>query len=176
MGFVYQSIAWIIAANFFIVLKAWGIEDTTGYLVFKSENMLLVHLEASMMGFFMGIFLAYIDRMRIRMFGRKGPFGITILIKALSYLISIIIIISLVAFAFLLLLGASLPEAMSRLMTFISSTYFLTIIIYGAVVSFLISFIKQVDSKFGQGNLLNMLIGRYHRPRVEDRIFLFIDT
>jgi len=175
-SYFYQALGWIIAANFFIIIKAWGIEATTGYLIFsKSRNLLAVHIEATFMGLCLGIILAYLDQFRLRIFGRKKVFGIVILIKAFSYLASIILIITLVAFIFLLLLGANLNEAIFRIGSFITSSYFLTIIIYGATVSFLFSFIKQVDSKFGPGNLMNMLIGRYHQPKIEDRIFLFID-
>ena len=173
---MYHAIGWIIAANFFIIIKAWGIEDTTGYLIFIRPNSLIgVHIEATFMGFFLGLILAYIDQTRLRIFGSKKVFGIVIVIKAISYLASIIIIITVVAFIFLLLLGAKLDDAFLRLGSFVISPYFLTIVIYGAVVSFLFSFIKQIDSKFGPGNLTHMLIGKYHRPRVEDRIFLFID-
>ncbi len=176
LAFVYQGIAWVIAANIFIILKAWGIEDTTGFLVFSQEkSMMLVHVEASFMGLCLGLILAWLDRIRLRIFGRKKIFGIVILIKGTSYLLSIVLIITVVAFIFLLIFGADLPEALSRIGNFIISTYFLTIVIYGALVSFVISFIKQIDSKFGPGNLLNMLIGKYHQPRIEDRILLFID-
>lgn len=127
------------------------------------------------MGFSLGLILAWIDQIRIRMFGSKKVLGISILIKAVSYLASIILIVTIVAFIFLLFLGAGFQESVLRIGSFITSTYFLTILIYGAVVSFLFSFIKQIDSKFGPGNLVNLLTGKYHRPKIEDRIFLFID-
>jgi adenylate cyclase len=36
-------------------------------------------------------------------------------------------------------------------------------------------FILQVAEKFGQGVLVNFLLGKYHRPREEVRIFMFMD-
>ena len=33
----------------------------------------------------------------------------------------------------------------------------------------------QVSDKFGQGILVNFLVGKYHQPKVENRIFLFMD-
>jgi len=176
LSFFYHSIAWIIAANFFIIMKAWGIDDSTGFLVFtQDKSIFMVHLEASAMGLCLGLFLTYLDRVRFHIFGRKKSFGFVLLIKSITYFASLIIIITLVAFVFLLVFGASFTEAVSRIGNFMLSTYYLTIFIYGAFVSFLISFIKQIDSKFGPGNLFNMLVGKYHQPRVEDRIFLFID-
>ena len=36
-------------------------------------------------------------------------------------------------------------------------------------------FILQVSDKFGQGVLLSFLLGKYHRPKEDDRIFMFMD-
>jgi adenylate cyclase len=33
----------------------------------------------------------------------------------------------------------------------------------------------QIDNKFGQGVLFNLIIGKYHRPREEKRIFMIVD-
>ena len=130
LGFVYLTIGWILAANFFIIIKTWGIEDTTGYLILsKPKSLFGVHIEATIMGFFLGLILAWIDQIRIRMFGSKKVLGISILIKAVSYLTSIILIVTIVAFIFLLFLGAGFQESVFRIGSFINSTYFLTIVI-----------------------------------------------
>jgi adenylate cyclase len=130
---------------------------------------------ASLMGLAIGLILARFDEIRTNLFGNKRGFGTVIFVKAVSYIVCIVFIVGVVSFIFLFLLGADSTESINRITAFVKSTYFLTIISYGAVVSFLISFVKQVDSKFGPGNLMNMLIGRYHKPRIEDRIFLFMD-
>jgi adenylate cyclase len=50
IGSIYQAIGWIGAANFFIIIKAWGVEDTTGYLIFsKTSSLWPVHIEATFM-------------------------------------------------------------------------------------------------------------------------------
>ncbi|MHC4457755.1 MAG: adenylate/guanylate cyclase domain-containing protein, partial [Planctomycetota bacterium] len=36
-------------------------------------------------------------------------------------------------------------------------------------------FILQVSDKFGQGVLISFLLGKYHRPKEDDRIFMFMD-
>ena len=50
----------------------------------------------------------------------------------------------------------------------------MNIIYWGFAVLFGL-FVMQVSKKFGQGVLLDFLLGRYHRPRVEHRIFMFLD-
>ena len=41
--------------------------------------------------------------------------------------------------------------------------------------AFGISFIRLVAKKFGQGVLLQYIFGKYHQPREEERIFMFMD-
>jgi len=49
------------------------------------------------------------------------------------------------------------------------------VLIYVTLVSSLFAFLKQVNRKFGPGNLWKLLIGMYHHPREEQRIFMFLD-
>jgi adenylate cyclase len=59
----------------------------------------------------------------------------------------------------------------------ISKVYFLTNIntIYILVISITGTFIWQLKSFFGKGVLINYLSGRYHKPSIEERIFMFLD-
>jgi adenylate cyclase len=59
----------------------------------------------------------------------------------------------------------------------ISKVYFLTNIntIYILVLSLIATFIWQLKSFFGKGVLINYLTGRYHKPSIEERIFMFLD-
>ena len=43
------------------------------------------------------------------------------------------------------------------------------------LASFVINFIRQLNRMLGPGTLMNLLLGRYHRPIAEDRIFMFLD-
>lgn len=174
--YLIQIGSWILAANLFIVLKVWGIQDQTGYLVFTIPNNLLpAHFMASIMGFGIGIILVFIDNIRINSPIMRQGLGVSILIKGMSYLVTIVLIVLIVTFAFLLILASGIDEALYRHKYFVGSNYFIVIILYGTVVSLIISFIRQVDAKFGPGNLLNMLVGKYQSPKVEDRVFMFLD-
>ena len=59
----------------------------------------------------------------------------------------------------------------------ISKVYFLTNIntIYILIFTIAATFIWQLKSFFIKGVLLNYLTGRYHKPRSENRIFMFLD-
>jgi adenylate cyclase len=46
---------------------------------------------------------------------------------------------------------------------------------FSLAVAFVFTFMYDINSLLGQHVLLNFITGRYHRPRVETRVFLFID-
>lgn len=51
----------------------------------------------------------------------------------------------------------------------------IVILIYVTLMSILFNFLTQVDRKFGPGNLRKLILGVYHHPREEERIFMFLD-
>ena len=48
-------------------------------------------------------------------------------------------------------------------------------VLFCFAVTFVFSFLFEVNSLLGQNVLLSFVTGRYHRPRVEQRVFLIID-
>ena len=48
-------------------------------------------------------------------------------------------------------------------------------IVYSFAVTFVVTFLLEMNTLLGQNVLLNFITGRYHRPRVEQRVFLIID-
>lgn len=52
---------------------------------------------------------------------------------------------------------------------------FNVIVVYTLVICAATIFTHQISLKMGQGILLNLIFGKYHIPRREDRIFMFLD-
>lgn len=50
-----------------------------------------------------------------------------------------------------------------------------SILLYALAFTSLILFIKEISKKLGRAALMNFITGRYYRPVMEDRIFLFLD-
>jgi adenylate cyclase len=46
---------------------------------------------------------------------------------------------------------------------------------FSAGLALVINFVLQIDSLLGRGVLAAFVVGRYHRPREEERVFLFLD-
>jgi len=48
-------------------------------------------------------------------------------------------------------------------------------ILISLAVAAAINFVTQINVLMGRGVLVHLVLGRYHRPREEDRVFLFVD-
>lgn len=95
---------------------------------------------------------------------REAPFLAVIAAKSVSWLA--IIVIGL-AFPIVIIAG----EAPTELLT----PSFAVSIGISFAIALGINFIIQLNQLMGPGILLRLILGRYHRPREETRIFLFID-
>jgi adenylate cyclase len=109
---------------------------------------------------------------------RRHPFGTALLIKTAFILANIFFAISIVV---ILItsdeIGKSIfdSEVWDLYLDFISSLRILAVMGYWAFVVSLGLFMLQISQKFGQGVLMNFLIGKYHQPKEEVRIFMFLD-
>jgi adenylate cyclase len=102
---------------------------------------------------------------------RRLPFLVAVLVKSLVYIGSLALVFQSLGLVFGLMEGltwgdfwASFTEpGLYRQMT------------AGFVLYVIIVFFRQLNRLFGPGVLLRYLLGRYHRPRREARIFMFLD-
>lgn len=109
---------------------------------------------------------------------RKLPLGLVIIINTFSFLL-IIALVSILAFVFYywLLAGPSYfdGDLWFNLEQFIFSYGFLLNLIVWTVISTTTMVILQVNDKYGRGVFLDSLLGKYHTPKHEQRIFMFLD-
>ncbi len=109
---------------------------------------------------------------------RKKPFGITLLIKTTIYLMFMLFFISM-GTLFLYSSEINKPllsgDVLKLYVDFLFGTKMVMRIIYWGIACMSALFILQVSDKFGQGVLLSFLLGKYHRPKEDDRIFMFMD-
>ena len=109
---------------------------------------------------------------------RRHPYGITLMIKTVFYLSCIFIFTSL---AVILMSSTGLDKPVfhsavwARYTGYMFSAEAVVNIVYWGFIVFFSLFVLQVSEKFGQGVLLDFLLGKYHQPREEQRIFMFLD-
>ena len=122
---------------------------------------------------FGSILVFYVDRRF-----RERPYWVTTLFVAFLFVIIFIFIVSIVGIFFIpMVTGRSILEVANRgdLMLFIlDKGHYKNALVWGLVVA-LTQFTLQINDKFGQGVMWNIIRGRYQKPRHENRIFMFVD-
>ena len=96
---------------------------------------------------------------------RRGPFGLLLVVRTAIYVA--VIVLGLIAGE----AAVSIPgdEGFGA-----SARDWVTVAI-SLTVAFTVTLLLAVSRVLGRGVLPNLLLGRYHRPRPEDRIFLLLD-
>ena len=171
--FLFKSILfWIGAFALYFVLRNMGLQDEPGITVqdpitgFESLYFIV------RMGVVTGLFYGIIEILSDFQFLLRKSLGIRLLYKVVAYFILINILIQ-VALDILNDV-VSVPLNMTRVELMFSGPIW-SFIIYVLICSSLFSFFRMVNEKFGPGVLWNMMLGKYRSPRVEKKIFMFLD-
>jgi adenylate cyclase len=84
-------------------------------------------------------------------------------------------IIFAVAIALAIISGMRESRRWSDLPSYIFSVELLTLVVYTLVIYGLLVFFLQINNLLGEGVLWKFISGKYHKPREEERIFMFLD-
>ena len=126
----------------------------------------------------MGIFLGIIEILLLNNLFVRRAFWQKILFKTALYLLLIFILLLTIAF-FVNSIGLKLPlfhpEVFQQVAKFVSNFVFWSIVIYAGVLTMLSLFILEVSDYLGDSVFNNFFTGKYHHPREEERIFMFLD-
>ncbi len=104
---------------------------------------------------------------------RKVSFKKALIIGSLSYLASVVLIIVFGIRAFIKILD--IPWSSQIYQEYLLSGEMFLFVFYCFLVGFIIDFVREVDKKFGPGNLWKMLKGEFYSPKEDERIFMFLD-
>jgi len=95
---------------------------------------------------------------------REAPFLVVLVTRSLTWLVIIVLGITVP-----LLTVAQVP------IDELVDPSFAASVVVSFVAALLFNFVAQVNRLLGRGVLVQLIIGRYHRPREETRIFLLVD-
>ncbi len=167
--------AWVGILYFFIFISYWGLRHLlkdsalTEYL-----DSGYVHLEIIMTAIIFGALFAIINTLTDTTRMRRRSFGAIIVIRSILYLAAFLFVGFLIYFVFdffNILTEKQWRESFS----YFSPIYIISVLTYFIAAILFINFILQVNRKFGPGNLLKMTTGKYCTPKIENRIFMFMD-
>ncbi len=166
----WSLIIWLIASYLFGFIRVWGIETLPVFERVVPMDLPLLVFQLFVMGIAVGIPFGIMDYLLDTNWIRIRSYWKIISIKALVQ-------ISLAIFSLYVLVVVSnqVRELQLEISQFVFSETAILWVIYSVIVSFLIYFLQVVKSKIGERVLLNLLVGKYHNPRIETRIFMFLD-
>lgn len=169
----WQLVSVWITVNDFLLLNSEYSLGYTGYFSFGTT--LLFNCSAALMGAILGggFLVFYVNEKY-----RERSYGFTILAVVIAFLLIVVLITSL--FAVIIAYtqtGKSIthPETVQRIKEHLVNTlHFKSILVWATVVAFT-QLLLSIDLKFGPGILWKFIKGKYHNPRQEKRIFMFLD-
>lgn len=148
----------------FILQAIWGSFSAVSYTI----------ITGFLIGFFIGLFEISFSHPKVSRF----PYSLILFFRAIIYFMITLVCVYLVFRVYLGEAGYGIELLQDpRTYAKIENLYFLANIntIYILIFAFVATFIWQLKSFFGKGVLINYLIGKYHKPSIEERIFLFLD-
>jgi adenylate cyclase len=102
---------------------------------------------------------------------RRWSFSKMLVFKAVTYT-SVIYGVTIVL---MLIMGLAEGRKVQELWVYLVSPTQLILVIYTLAIYSLLVFLLQVNSLLGEGVLWKFIRGKYHKPREEERIFMFLD-
>jgi len=133
-----------------------------------------IHFEILVQGTLFGILFGFINFIADNTRLRKSSFGTIILTKTVLYSIALLFS-QLFVFAIYHIFSIVPEITFSETQEHVADATIISVCIYFLFVVLLINFLLQINRKFGYGVLFEMISGKYHKPRKERRIFMFLD-
>ena len=125
-------------------------------------------------GFLGGILLVSVNSQLFR----RRSFRFAMLTTLTAYVLIFILLAFVSSFANVFaekgISGVSFDAISKDFGIIINATFITTFILWGVIILFTL-FLLQVNDKFGPGVFLKFIVGNYHSPKKEDRIFMFLD-
>ena len=174
---LFQIVSWIIAYNLFALIfevgvNRWAIDNIVREDISIWQQMLIFTVVAVIIGALLSLVDSFVAR---REFSNHSLFYLFTL-KFFLYFISITVIFIILTFYSINMNydRIQIDAIKQNLINSIIRIY-LVFFVYSMIVGLLLNFITEMKKKFGPGYLLPLFLGKYSKPVVEERIFLFID-
>ena len=169
---------WVISFFFLALFSHFLTMATERALGVQIVGPFLPYLTMSLIGgLFYGVALGFADQWIETHLLKSRSLGVAILSRAMIYFL---VLLAMVAFSrYVVWEYLILPHYFDGVSPIADEStwkyYALTLMVFTLPLGFVISFINQMNKKFGPGVLIPLLLGRYRNPREEERVFMFMD-
>lgn len=172
--FFTSVVFWLLAFIFFMAIRYNGLVEELA--IYTDEDLGLpifaFYKYGVILGLLLGVCYAIIEYLFDEFLSKKLILGVSVVAKSLIYLILIIIVLSLLSFRIEEQIDIDLPNERGWWRT---DPFFWNTVIFFVSASIVFSLIRIANDKFGRGMFLNILLGKYRKPREEERILMFLD-
>jgi adenylate cyclase len=153
---------WMLAGFYLVTVRYFGLGeyappdldygDLAGY--------------AGFVGFSIGLLFGIVPLNNVLRFRKRRSFLSVVLIGTSCYILFFVAVI---------FIASSIGNSIQFALSYVFSPDGLIVLFHLSMSSVLYHFILQINKKFGPGVLLEYTLGRYFVPKVEDRVFMFLD-
>ena len=106
---------------------------------------------------------------------RSRPFGMLILAKSFAMVAAVMLVMVFRGSVAVVIGEMTLIEAWAEGSSFAMDPEMAVLLLYVWIASLSLNFVRQMSAMTGSHVLVNLLLGKYHRPKTETRIFMFLD-
>lgn len=164
---------WYIAYVFYDIFRRMGLSEEIGVVMIENPISNFENFKLNLtIGVLTGVLYGIIEIALDKQFLKRKSMGTRLLLKLVSYFFLINIILGVAIGQINEMIDVPLDYTYMELM---QSGAVWSLVIYFLAGSILFSFFRMVNEKFGPGVLWDMLMGKYRSPRVEKKIFMFMD-
>lgn len=172
------TVAWMLLSVGFTVFDYVTTAASDFYIRTENYNF-IAHLITNLGGAFMGgVFGASLIILYSNRKLRKKSFPTYVFLNSLFVLIIIFLINAIISQTVTSMrngLGFFSRETFTYSLGFLSSFLVLRSMVVWFIVTMATTFLLRVSEKYGPGVLTDILLGKYHKPIEEERIFMFLD-
>ncbi len=172
-------VIWFISGLLYVVLEKGLLGDTliypsTGNIYDFRTSLFSIPIGITLLGFLLG----FIEVSFFRNSLKNYAFSTRILLKTFFYTFSIFAFLVVTTFpinSYRLDLPIFHPLVVESITNFIFDFVFLSILIYAGVFICISLFVSETINNLGIAGVTNFFTGKYNKPGLEDRIFMFLD-
>ena len=164
---------WVLAMVVFVILRFYPTFEIPLLATDPAIDFDFTMWLGIQAGLFLGVIYGFVDIFLDQQWLRKRSFGSILLIKGIIHLLIIFLVSIEARVEAFDKMGIEITREMMS--SSIINPRILIILLYTTMVSFILNFSRQINLKFGPGNLAKFLTGKFHHPKEELRIFMFLD-